>query len=58
MVVMVVMRVPVRAGARVRVVVMVAAHHARAVDAGMERTVAGPVRHRRQSGHGRRRYGF
>jgi len=54
MVVMVVMRVAVRAGTRVRVVVMVAAHHACTVDAGVERTVTGPVRHRRQRGHGRR----
>jgi len=58
MVVMVVMvRMAVRpGGGRVRMVVMVAAHHARAVHArGVQRTVAGPVRHRRQRGHRRRR---
>jgi len=51
MMVMVVMRMAVRSGARVRMVMVVAAHHARAVHAGMQRTVAGPVRHRGQRGH-------
>lgn len=58
MMVMVVMGMAVGPGPRVRMMVMVATHHARPVDAGMERAVAGPVRHRGQSGHRRRRYGF
>jgi hypothetical protein len=40
---MMMMRVPIRPGARVWMMVMVATHHARTVHAGVQRTVAGPV---------------